>query len=279
METEIVEKSAEKTPVAAPSINAIVAAAVKEHSKEGKDEKTVDAKKDDGSEVERKSEVEAVKDEKVEQSDAEKLYALIKDPKSSVSTLRFLLEQAGGLPVDAKTSKTEAVAEAVETVESIFKKELGDDYSFLAEKLIPAVTKAVGLIVGERIKPVEASVRSNEQKAIEKSLEVAIESVRTANPGFDEFEPEIVKLMGTRQPSASDTPESYIQDLYDIAAARKARGKISSRAETKITRSIGNVEKVLSKAKTESSPIPAKGKLSLDEAIKAAQASVGEFKE
>jgi len=206
-------------------------------------------------------------EEKVEEVDDDTkqaigLYNALKDPQTAVVVIRTLAERLG---LDVGTKKEAKAAQ--QTIEDIFRESLGSEYAFLADKIAPAVERAVNL----RLQEVNSKLQEQEQKATEREVEDALSYLnRTTKGEAKKFEGRIVKLMDQFLPAPGQKTRDYIKGLYNIAAAESREKAIQKGMADKINQNAADVGSRLQTSGLDDSRAKGPAKLSLRQSVEAA---------
>lgn len=210
-----------------------------------------------------------------EVKESKNLYKLLKDPKTRNAVLAALAQEAGILPkagTEGMTKKETATAK--KEIKDIVKEALGDQYSFISDKIAAAFEQVL-----------EQERSSNEEKILDLQRQqvekdVIAEHSRLARETKGEsrkFENRMAEL-ATEIPVGTMDMRTYIRRLYTIASSEKSATKAAKPAE-QIRR---NASDASARLKSGASPlsdnaIPDK-KMSLDESIKWAQQQIDKGK-
>lgn len=251
--------------------NAIADAVKAEETKESKIEET--SEKEESSESEKpKAPGDNLTDE--ERVHAANLFAMLKDPATAQDVVSIMARQHGLIKTEKQAEK--AAEEIAESIEDIFKKELGDDYQFLAPSISRAVEKAVSKEIDSKLADLrERAKKDDETKVaneVDKGIDILLEQYEDAETHLDA----IYKLMDTHLPDPKASASDYLDDLYHIAKGRASKANASKTKQERITRAQADVpSRLASERKGSGDPTRVSAtKMSLDESIAAAMKNI-----
>jgi len=150
-----------------------------------------------------------------EAQEAKKLYKALKDPKTAKEVLALLAKQTGLDEVDSKKD----IKESKKGILDILKNALGEEYSFLSDRLGKGI---------EEILNQEKAERDNERqqevaKRIQGETVVAWNSlVKETNGDAKKLESKMQEIAKEILPGPNTTPKQYLRRLYTIASAGKS---------------------------------------------------------
>jgi len=196
-----------------------------------------------------------------EQKKAIDLYAALQDPKLGTTIVRQLAEQFGVLETKKEKEKAE------ESILDILKTGLGDEYGFLADKLAPAIEKALDV----KVRGVESKIQDTERSLLEKEIDTVMNKIYTENKEAKGLENRVIELMDEILPSPRISTERYIRNLYSIASGEIADKTATTKAAEKITKNANDAASRLASSGADESRLSSgPSSPTLDEAIKMA---------
>lgn len=201
---------------------------------EGEEVETLEGKE----EVEEVEEGEADLDEP-SLEEAKKLYKALKDPKTANQVVGALAAQLGllsGQPKAAETPKEEAKAK--KAVKDILKSALGDEYSFLSDKLGNALDEVFSQQAEEQALKDEIALKSQTEKQTVEAFDKL--AVQTKNESR-KFEKQMADLSAKILPGPGMTVEEYIKVLYTQVTAGRKVAIVKSEINDKIRRNANDV--------------------------------------
>lgn len=184
--------------------------------------------------------VEDKKEDKKEEGEteaeqAQKLWAALKNPETSGKVLEFLAQQAGY----TKPPETKAeVKEQKNEILDILKEELGEEFSFLSDKLSKGIERILESKLKESTQDIRKELEQEQVSKLTKEAETA--SSELADKYFDKKElPKDVQkdmeaLMTRYHPSPGQSVKEYLNELFEIVAQRN-NIKLSSKEDRKKT--------------------------------------------
>ena len=162
-------------------------------------------------------ETEVEEEEVKEAEEALKIYNLLKDPQQSKEIVRFLARQAG-LEIKEGESEKKATKAAVDVlVES-----LGEEYKFLAPKLLPGL-KA---LINEEVIGIKQALMQGERQKLSQDYDSAWESLNEQTEGdFEKHGESIIKAMEEFPYSGKQPIKQYLGRLYKMVGGEKPTEK------------------------------------------------------
>lgn len=192
--------------------------------------------------------------------EAKRIYKALNDPKAGPALVAALAQQNGLLNQPLETKKDIAVAK--KGIQEIFKEELGDNYSFLAERLGKAVDKALDTVREEQREHVAELQVQQLTTEVESSLvRLAKEKNLARNSNdFKKLENQIADLMDEYPMGKSGSVDKYIRDMDKLASSGKIRASVEKGTADKIRRNANNVADRLHRTSSEPSTETLPGK-------------------
>lgn len=203
---------------------------------------------------------------------AKNLFLLLKNPASSKQVVEILAKQAGLVGDETKQEQKEVA----KTLTDLLKEELGEEYAFMADKLAPAIEKAVKVKVDEHTKEIRERFEADSTAKVEAEVNTGLENLAKDHDDAEDFYEDIYKLMDTHPPDAKATAREYFEDLYWIAKGRKSSESVKAKIQDKVAKNRADASSRLASGgkgttvKGETMP----SKMSLDESIRAAMESI-----
>lgn len=151
-----------------------------------------------------------------ETAEARNLYKALKNPKSSAAIIAALAQQAGLFNQAEPPTKTE-VKEAKKEIRDILAESLGKEYSFLADKLGPAIEK---VLVQEREASEEKFARI-QQVNTEREVVTAYEKLAVETKGESKRLEGRMAELSEQIPIGNLSVRDYMKNLYLIASGEK----------------------------------------------------------
>lgn len=234
-------------------------------------EKTLDEtpaeKATETSEETKEAPKEEPKKQTVEEQEAEmalSLFRALKDPAKGKTVIELMAKEAGLLETPAEKK------EAVKTIAEVIKEGLGEDYEFLADKLVPTIQQAIELSNKDIRETLEQNARERESARIDAAIAKVVGTYEVS----DELQRDMLNLMDEIPIQANVDPAKYFERLLKVAAADKGVALKSKSTAEVIKRNRDNAAARLAASgggKSETSAVPAPKAMDLDAAIKAAQ--------
>lgn len=151
------------------------------------------------------------------------LITLLSDPSTRQSVLAALAKDAG---LQVVTGKSEA--SAVKSVTQEMKEALGEEWSFLADKIGPTIEK----LLNKTREETQAELRVQTQKQIEQEATRASTEFFRDNPDAQKYEQRMIKLMDQFPPSDNISPREYLEAMYTLAS-NSGKGRIATKLAEK----------------------------------------------
>lgn len=174
-----------------------------------KEEPKVEAKPEAEETAEEPKATDGLTDE--ERQHAINLFGLLKNKDTALETVTLLAKQAGLIK-----TQTEA-KEAAKTIVDVLREELGEEYSFMADKLAPAIAKITKTLVDENTKEIKAQFTAAEEAKVAKEVENGLAALAEAFDDAETYYKDIYELMDEIPPGPKATADSYFKKLYYIA--------------------------------------------------------------
>ena len=178
---------------------------------------------------EKEEEKEEISESDVEEAkEALKIYNLLKDPAQGKEVVRFLARQAG-LEIREGESEKKATKAAVDVlVES-----LGEEYKFLAPKLLPGLRA----LINEEVSQVRRAIAEGERQKLSQDYDTAWESLNEQTEGdFESHGEAIIKAMEEFPYAGKQPIKQYLSRLYKMVGGEKVVEKKVGRTLERIRR-------------------------------------------
>lgn len=193
-------------------------AATLEIPKEDKEEKQVEDKKEEPKKE--KAATSSEETDAVETEQARQLYAALKDPSRRDGIIKYIAEQGGYVPKESLTPKEqkEEVKESKDEILDALKESLGSEFSFLAEKLGPAIGKILTRELAKSQADIRASIQEAESEKLEGQSNRALGKL--TNDFFGEgadLPDNVTKGMSSFMEKFPPTPDLSISEYLDHA--------------------------------------------------------------
>lgn len=159
------------------------------------------------------------------------LIQLLKDPNSAPRVLTALGKRYG-LELAGKPKE-----EKVETVLDMVKKELGDDFDLIPARTWGAIEKIVDAKVG---KISERIGKSDEERVERESIE-ATEWLYSKHSDAKQLEGNIIELLDRYDIKSGMSQREFLEDMYNLAKAKKTKAGISERLAEKVGKKSTNL--------------------------------------
>lgn len=146
---------------------------------------------------------------------AKALYKLLADPETRNTTLETLARKAGLLKGAGKGENND---DAKDTILGILSEALGDDYSFLAKKLAPAMEKLIQKAAGAS----SGAIQQLAQQQSERDVDQALRDLARDTKGLSrKFEARMGQLADDFPKGQNVTMKKYVQGLFSMANSEK----------------------------------------------------------
>jgi len=199
-------------------------------------EEKVEESTEEGEEV-----VDAADDDEMDEDslkEAKKLYKSLKDPSTALSVVSSLAGQMGLLQGRDKPETKAEVVEAKKDIKAVLKKALGDEYSFLSERIGNALDEIFQQERSEQLKAVESL--TNQQ--VERDALVAMNNLADRTKGDSrKYEAKMTELAKEMLPAPGMTMTKYLDMLYTLASAGKGAQQVKQSINDKIRRNANDV--------------------------------------
>lgn len=230
-----------------------------ETPKQQTEEKTEETSEED--EDEEPEEEEQVEDDLTDKDkeNATALYRALKNPETAKTIITELAKQAGLL---GQTGN-----KAARTIVEIVQEQLGDEYSFLAPKIAPAI-KAV---VQEELKIINERYEQDKLRQAEDEVNQALADIHRITKGdIKKYENKIAQLLDEMPPSGKVPIKKHLMRLYTIAKQDESRQLAKTERLKKASENANDLGTRLSVAGLSGKAKAVVGKVSLDQAVEEA---------
>ncbi len=157
-------------------------------------------------------------------------------PETAIPLIREIAGRTG-------LQLTERAAPAVEKVkvQEILGKALGEEYSVLAERLGPAFEQAVGVIVNERMQPLQQRLAHQQAQQFQGEVQSTFAALENESKGASKaLEPRMLELMDEIHPGKNTSVDKYIRRIYAIAKEDSAAAEAAQRVTKQIQHNAQN---------------------------------------
>lgn len=184
---------------------------------------------------EEKKESEETDEEIAEEAkEALKIYNLLKDPKQGKEVVRFLARQAG---LEIKEGATEK--EVRKNAADVLKESLGNEYEFLAPKLLPGLRA----LIDEEVAAVKRALIEDQRAKLSQDYDNAWEALNEQTDGdFESRGEEIIKAMEEFPYSGKQPIKQYLGRIYKMVGGEKPVEKKLSRTLERIKKNAEEAE-------------------------------------
>ena len=190
---------------------------------EEKPEEKVEEKEEESGEV-----GEPTEEEIDEAKEALKIYNLLKDPAQGKEVVRFLARQAG-----LEIKEGESQREVRKAAEQVLVESLGEEYKFLAPKLLPGLRA----LINEEVAVVKHALVQGERSKLSADYDNAWESLNDQTEGdFEKHGESIIKAMEEFPYAGKQPIKQYLGRLYKMVGGEKAVEKKVSKTLERIKR-------------------------------------------
>lgn len=155
------------------------------------------------------------------------------DPKATIEALA----KNAGLEVKAPEETSTPAEDPIESVRSALAESLGPEYEDLAERLAPALAKAVKAEAERATAPLRTMQAQQLQEAALNEANAEMEQFGKQHPDWKEYEPEMNALGAMLTPKPGMQPQQFLKMLYMTAKGDKAIAEATAKALTKMQRS------------------------------------------
>lgn len=175
-------------------------------------------------------------EEELEALQGRELVKALKDPQKAGKIIDFLATQNGY--TKGKTEKQ--LDKAQESVLDDLKEALGEEFSFLADKLAPAIEKSLARKIEQSQADIRQQLLAQEQERLTSQSAGIFEKLGNAyfgpdKPIPDDISSEMSKLMDRRQPHPDESLKEYIEDIFYSVIGRRGLVKFDATKEKRIT--------------------------------------------
>jgi enamine deaminase RidA (YjgF/YER057c/UK114 family) len=171
-------------------------------------------------------------------AEAKKLYKSLKDPSTALSVVSSLAGQMGLLQGRNAPETKQEIKEAKKDVKAILKGALGDEYSFLSDRIGNALDE---IFEQERTVQEEALKDLNNQQ-VQRDALTAMNALNDRTKGDSrKYEAKMVELAKEILPAAGTTMTKYLDMLYSLASAGKQASTVKNEINDKIRRNANDV--------------------------------------
>lgn len=215
------------------------------------------------------------------QREGRQLIAGLRDPKKAPLIIKFLAENAG---ITAPETKTEVVV-AKKKLQVLLEESLDPSLKYLADKLSPAIEAYLKDQLEESQRDIRETIGNSQTEKLVEQANIAQDNL--GNKYFNGKMPENViteigKVMARLPSEPGQKMESYIEDCLFVAAGRldlKLTSKIDTSKQTKVAKNSMDAASRLASERAGNQvpgtpPVQAPKKMTLDEAVRAANESV-----
>lgn len=151
------------------------------------------------------------------------------------ATIEALAKQAGFEVTKAQATTTKE-ADAVETIKTVLSESLGPEYEDLAERLAPALTKAVKAEAERAIAPIRSTQEQQLEASMLREANAEMERFGKSHPDWKTYEDEMNRLGNLLQPKPGMDPQAFLDLLYLAAKKDQAIADATGKALTKMQR-------------------------------------------
>lgn len=149
-----------------------------------------------------------------------------------------LAEQLGlDIKLPKSTEKAEeAVEKVADKVKALIKKQLGDEYADVADKMGSAVYEAARLVAEEAIKPLKADQDKLINDGASKEAQQEIKSFTKKYPDWRQHEQAMMKVAKQLKPTEGMSAGEYMEAVYHLATRKLSKGEAMKEAVKKINK-------------------------------------------
>jgi hypothetical protein len=155
------------------------------------------------------------------------------DPKATIEALA----RNAGLEVKSPEETAKPAEDPVEVVRAALAESLGPEYEDLAERLAPALAKAVKAEAERATAPLRSMQEQQLQEAALNEANAEMEHFGKQHPDWKEYEAEMNELGAMLTPKPGMKPQQFLKMLYMTVKGDKAIAEATSKALTKMQRS------------------------------------------
>ena len=159
--------------------------------------------------------------------------ALRDDPDATITALA----KQAGFEITKPSATPEPAEDPVEQVRSALAESLGPEYEDLAERLAPALAKAVKAEAERQAAPLKAVQVQQLQDAALREAEAEMTTFGKAHPDWKAHEAEMNKLGALVTPKPGMDPQQFLEMLYLTVKKDRAVSEATSKALTKMQKS------------------------------------------
>lgn len=230
-------------------------------TEETEEESTEETEEEESEEEETEEEEE---EEDPDAANALALFKLLKNPDTQKSVIETLARQAGLIETKQDVRK------ATDAIEEILTESLGEEFNFLAKKLVPGIKKILELQKVELSQDISSIATNSQQMQVTNEVERAVNILRKETKGeIDRYMPAIEKLADKYSPSEKVSALEYLRGLYKMASAGVKEGSAKRKIAEQINRNANDIGARTGSKSGSGNAKPGQNKLmTLDEAIK-----------
>lgn len=236
-EKTIAAEPVKEVPLTAKSA---VAAAVASLEPAADDKKEPDAKEEPKKETKAAPTKEEEDEEKLEVANARQLYNALKDPNTRDNVIEFIAKQ-GGYTRGAAAPETKAeIKEAKDEIKAALEEALGAEFSFLTEKLGPALDKIITKKLQDGLTETKAALAEQEQEKLTAKSERTLTKLSTDFFQEEELPANVKAGMKTYMDKVQPTEDMDIKDYIEMAfystIGRLGITRKDAKTEAKVTK-------------------------------------------
>jgi hypothetical protein len=186
-------------------------------------------------------------------------------------------------------SRIETKAEAKEAkveIKNELEEALGDEYSHLAAKLIPAINKFVDRRLTEGTAEINENIKASRQEKLEARSDVAFKDIGDEfYDGKDipaDVDSEMAALMKKYKPGSDQSIEEYVSEMHHLATVKIGKVPMNKASRKAAAQAKANVPAILDSTKgrpitsTEVKPRDKGERMTVDHAVRSAMKEVNE---